>query len=130
MMMLPAVAPVASAYAPSVTSRRTVRLSLLVAGYLLVWGAVGIPLYTALRIVDHVVGDSHTITRHIAVGILTAAGLYQLSPLKSRRLGRCRSAVAQLSRDATRGGESCFPRRAPGSSPVRCSPRSRPSASS
>jgi len=99
-MMAPAVAPVATAYARTIPSHRAARLLLFVAGYLLVWAAVGIPVYGALRIVDHLVADSHVTTRSIAVVVLVVAGAYQLSPPKSRSLGRCRSELAQLAGDA------------------------------
>jgi predicted metal-binding membrane protein len=120
-MMAPAVAPVATAYARTIPSNRAARLALFVAGYLLVWAAVGIPVYGTLRIVDHLVTDSHVTTRNIAAVVLVVAGAYQLSPLKARSLGRCRSELAQLSgddnitgspaRDLTRGlhyGLSCL----------------------
>ena len=98
-MMLPALAAVASVHVRTSATNRAVRLSLFVGGYLLVWSAVGIPAYAVLRVVDHVVGDSDRIMRNIAVGILIAAGLYQLSTLKSRCLDRCRQPRPQLSRD-------------------------------
>ena len=107
-MMLPAVAPVASVYTRTITTNRVVRVSLFVGGYLLVWASVGIPVYGVLRVVDHVVGDSDTIMRNIAVGLLVATGLYQLSPLKSRFVSRCRSPLAQLSSyDNLKGGPLC-----------------------
>jgi predicted metal-binding membrane protein len=96
-MMAPAVAPVASLYARTITSDRTARLSLFVAGYLLVWALAGIPTYAVLRLVDRVVADDYTM-RIIAVGVLVAAGGYQLSPLKARCLRHCRSPLAQLLR--------------------------------
>ena len=97
-MMLPAVAPVVAVYERTITTNRTVRLSRFVAGYLLVWASAGIPVYGALRVVDRVVGDSDTIMRNVAVGVLVAAGLYQLTPFKSRYLGACRSPLPQFSR--------------------------------
>ena len=99
-MMLPALAPVASEYTRNVTSRRATRVGLVVVGYLLVWTAVGIPVYAALRVVDHVIGHPDTTMRNIAVGLVIAAGLYQLSPPKSRSLGRCRASLPKLSREA------------------------------
>jgi predicted metal-binding membrane protein len=98
-MMAPAVAPVAFAYARTITSNRVALVSLFVAGYLIVWAAVGIPVYGALRAADRLVADSDTTPRSIAVAVLVVAGLYQLSPLKARSLGRCRSVLAQLSGD-------------------------------
>src|SRR5213595_3960280 len=44
-MMLPSVAPTASLYAKTVRSNRTVRIAALVAGYLAVWAAAGVPAF-------------------------------------------------------------------------------------
>jgi predicted metal-binding membrane protein len=93
--MAPAVAPVASLYARTIKSDRFFRLSLFSLGYLAVWALAGVPTYAVLRLVDHV-GGSGTPMRYVAAGVLAAAGLYQLSPLKSRCLRHCRSPLAQL----------------------------------
>ena len=95
-MMLPAVAPVATLYARTIKTNRGARLSVFVAGYLIVWMAAGLPAYYALRVVDHFVEGSDSALRNIAVVTLLVAGLYQLSPLKSRCLRHCRSPLAQL----------------------------------
>jgi len=95
-MMLPAVAPVASLYVRTIVSDRPRRLALFLGGYLIVWAAVGIPTYVALRIVDDRVADSAATMRTIAVVLLAAAGIYQLTPLKAVCLRHCRSPLAQL----------------------------------
>ena len=95
-MMLPAVAPVASLYLRTIDSDRPRRLGLFVGGYLVVWAAAGIPAYIALRFVDDHVADSTATMRTIAVIVLAAAGLYQLTPLKTMCLRRCRSPLGQL----------------------------------
>jgi predicted metal-binding membrane protein len=95
-MMLPAVAPVATLYSRTIKSDRLPRLTLFVAGYLIAWTAAGVPAYYALRVVDHFAGDTDSAMRTIAASTLVAAGLYQLSPLKSRCLRHCRSPLAQL----------------------------------
>ena len=95
-MMLPAVAPVATLYSKTIRANRGMRLSLFVAGYLVVWILAGLPAYYVLRIVDHYAADSDTALRNIAVITLLATGAYQLSPLKSRCLRHCRSPLAQL----------------------------------
>src|SRR5205814_1862287 len=46
--------------------------------------------------VDKFTADSDTALRNIAAVILLAAGVYQLSPVKSRCLRHCRSPLAQL----------------------------------
>jgi len=78
-MMLPSAAPLVRLYAA--TAARTTPA--LVAGYLLVWAAVGVPAYVA----DVAFGPSAT----IAGAVLVAAGVYQLSPLKHACLSRCRT---------------------------------------
>jgi predicted metal-binding membrane protein len=95
-MMLPAVAPVASLYVLTIKSDKAKRVSLFVAGYLLAWTVAGIPFYAVLRWIDHVGGDSDTTLRNIAVVALVAAGVYQLTPLKTRCLRHCRSPLGQL----------------------------------
>ena len=97
-MMLPAVAPVATLYARTVKSDRAGRLALFVAGYVIAWSVVGMPAYFALRLVDHFARDNGSAMRNIAVVVLVGAGIYQLTPLKSRCLRHCRSPLAQLLR--------------------------------
>jgi predicted metal-binding membrane protein len=93
-MMLPAVAPVASLYMRTMATERRRRTLLFVGGYLAVWAAAGIPAYVALRIIDDHVGDATM--RVVAVVILAAAGVYQLTPLKAVCLRHCRSPLGQL----------------------------------
>jgi predicted metal-binding membrane protein len=80
-MMLPSAAPIVLLY-----GRRssTVDSTLLMAGYVLAWAAVGLAAYEiSMRVMDP--GDG-------AVGaVLLLAGIYQLTPLKSACLKRCRS---------------------------------------
>jgi len=95
-MMLPAVAPVATLYARTIRTNRGARLTLFVAGYLVVWTLAGVPAYYVLRIVDHFAADSDTALRNIAVITLLTTGVYQLTPLKTRCLRHCRSPLAQL----------------------------------
>ena len=95
-MMLPAVAPVASLYLRTIVSDRPRRLVLFVGGYLVVWATAGIPAYIALRFVDDRVADSTATMRTIAVVVLVAAGVYQLTPLKAVCLRHCRSPLGQL----------------------------------
>lgn len=95
-MMLPAVAPVASLYLRTIAADRGRRLTMFVGGYLIVWAVAGVPAYLSLRIVDNLVGESPATMRTIAVVVLGAAGLYQLTPLKAVCLRHCRSPLGQL----------------------------------
>lgn len=80
-MMLPSASPLVLLYA-----RRSTALDsgLLTAGYVAVWAVVGLAAYELdMRLPDP--GDA-------AVGaVLVLAGVYQLTPLKSACLKRCRS---------------------------------------
>ena len=95
-MMLPSVIPVVFAFIALVRPRgRTVLPATLafVAGYLVVWGLLGLP---ARGLVD---GAARLVARvpalaHGAGVVLVACGLYQLTPLKDACLVHCR--VPQL----------------------------------
>jgi predicted metal-binding membrane protein len=95
-MMLPAVSPVASLYLRTIHADQPLRAVVFVLGYLLVWAAVGVPAYVALRLVDERIADDETGLRILAVVLLLIAGVYQLTPLKQVCLRHCRSPVAQL----------------------------------
>lgn len=95
-MMLPAVAPVASLYLRTIVSDRPRRSMLFVGGYLAVWVAVGIPTYIALRVINDHAADKPATMRTVAVVILAAAGIYQLTPLKVVCLRHCRSPLGQI----------------------------------
>jgi predicted metal-binding membrane protein len=81
-MMLPSVAPFALLYARGATT--AMAPGLLAAGYLAVWAAVGIPAY----LIDRALGMDHPTA---TAGVLIAAGIYQLTPVKNACLRRCRS---------------------------------------
>lgn len=77
-MMLPSIAPLALLYRGSRTG--------LAIGYVAVWGATGLLPYVAME-------------RDVAVAlpiVLGLAGLYELSPLKTACLRRCRNAAVFL----------------------------------
>jgi predicted metal-binding membrane protein len=95
-MMLPAVAPVASLYVRSIRSNRTRRLIMFVGGYLIVWAAVGIPAYFALRIIDDHVVNARSTMRIVGAVVLATGGVYQLTPIKAMCLRHCRSPLGQL----------------------------------
>ncbi len=65
-----------------------------VAGYLLVWTVFGALAYALATLADRAAGQSMwlmTNASRIGGGVLIAAGLYQLSPLKSVCLKQCRT---------------------------------------
>jgi len=95
-MMLPSVAPTASLYARTVQSSRTVRVAGLVAGYLAVWAAAGLPAYGLARLTGWLTGKHPSAAHVLAVAVFAVCGVYQLSSLKYRCLAHCRSPLALL----------------------------------
>jgi len=95
-MMLPSVSPLASLYARTIQGRRPARIAGLVAGYLAVWAAAGLPAYGLARLAGWLTGQ-HPVAAHImTVAVFAVAGIYQLSPLKDRCLAHCRSPLGLL----------------------------------
>ncbi len=80
-MMLPSAAPLVLLYG---RRSNTLDSTLLMSGYLLVWAGVGLAAYAVdLRVMD---------PEDTVVGaVLIAAGVYQLTPLKTACLKRCRN---------------------------------------
>ena len=95
-MMLPSVTPVATLYARTVQANRTARIAGLVAGYLLVWVAAGLPAYGLAWLTGRLTGMHPGAAHILAVAVFAAAGLYQLTPLKDRCLSHCRSPLGLL----------------------------------
>jgi predicted metal-binding membrane protein len=95
-MMLPSVTPLASLYVRTVQSNRTVRLAALVAGYLAVWAAVGVPAFGLAWLTGWMTGRHPGAAHVLAVAIFAACGVYQLTRLKDRCLAHCRSPIALL----------------------------------
>ena len=79
-MMLPSAAPLVLLYGGRT---KTLDSTLLMAGYLLVWAAVGLAAYAVdSRVMDPPDG--------VRAGVLIGAGIYQFTPLKDACLRRCR----------------------------------------
>jgi predicted metal-binding membrane protein len=95
-MMMPSVAPTASLYARTVRSNRTVRIAGLVAGYLAVWAAAGLPAYGLAGLAGWASGQHPGAAHVVAVAVFAACGIYQLSSLKDRCLAHCRSPIGLL----------------------------------
>ena len=77
-MMLPSAAPLVLLYRRGASARQTLALA---SGYLLIWAGAGVPAYYAHELLPMSVGPL----------ALAAAGIYQLSPLKTACLRACRS---------------------------------------
>ena len=95
-MMLPSVAPTASLYARTFRENRTVRTGGLVAGYLAVWAAAGVPAYGLAWLAGWLTGKHPSAAHIMAVAVFAVCGIYQLSSLKDRCLAHCRSPLGLL----------------------------------
>jgi predicted metal-binding membrane protein len=89
-MMLPSAAPAATRIA-RLARGGTLRFTV---GYLAVWTAFGLVAYALFRVVTSL--DIGWLTwdeggAYLAGGVLVAAGVYELTPLKRRFLHRCRA---------------------------------------
>jgi len=95
-MMLPSVAPMATLYSRTVTSRRAQRLGLFGVGYLISWAATGVVAYTLAWTAGELAADAPDAARAVGVATFVAVGLYQLTPLKYRCLEHCRSPIGHM----------------------------------
>ncbi len=95
-MMFPSVIPVVLSYATFARGRgerATLAAALFVAGYLVVWAALGVPAHALLIAVAGVRDAVPAVAPLLpALGgvLLVACGVYQLTPLKDACLRHCR----------------------------------------
>jgi predicted metal-binding membrane protein len=103
-MMLPATAPMVLIFA-SAQGRRggaaAISTWIFVAGYLIVWAAVGVLVYVVVEagsdLATALAAAERSRWAPLALGAtLMVAGLYQFTPLKRACLGHCRSPLAFL----------------------------------
>jgi predicted metal-binding membrane protein len=98
-MMFPSLAPTVALYAKMTRRRAASRPLLFVGGYLLVWGAAGVGAYGLFELGRTVLGGDlawRTGGRWLAAGVLIAAALYELTPLKEVCLTKCRTPLGFL----------------------------------
>jgi predicted metal-binding membrane protein len=93
-MMFPAILPVIRIYRRAAGLGRAAPTPIFVAGYLLVWSAVGIPAYFAWRATQDPIANATPWAGRLAGAIFLVAALYQVSPLKSVCLRYCRSPMS------------------------------------
>jgi len=93
-MMLPAVLPVVRLYARAAAAGNAAPVGIFVAGYLGLWSAVGIPAFLAWSRLNGPVAHAYPWAGRFAGAVAVAAGLYQVSPLKSMCLRHCRSPIS------------------------------------
>jgi predicted metal-binding membrane protein len=99
-MMFPSIAPMVLTYERIQRGKRERGLPVtvgatcvFVAGYLVTWTATGLGFYAVLaaaRAVDLGVISWDQTGRYLAGGVIVAAGLYQIAPLKQTCLTKCR----------------------------------------
>ena len=98
-MMFPSVSPTVALYTRMKRGRDAVAPLLFTAGYLAVWSAAGVAAYGVFRAGRAVLGDQLAWDqggRWLAGGVLVAAAVYELTPLKNVCLSKCRSPLGYL----------------------------------
>jgi predicted metal-binding membrane protein len=108
-MMLPSAAPTVALYSV-MTRQRSPSLPLVfAAGYLVVWAATGVVAFLIALAGNRIAGDVlawQKAGREIAAATLILAAVYELTPLKTACLSKCRSPLGFLLgawRDGPRG---------------------------
>jgi predicted metal-binding membrane protein len=108
-MMLPSVSPTVALYAKMTRRRGAGRALIFASSYLFVWGAAGLLGYGLFELGRSLFGADlawRAGGRWFAGGVLAAAALYELTPLKDICLDKCRSPLGFLLgswRDGSRG---------------------------
>lgn len=100
-MMLPALSPLTTVYLRSIRSTRSaavraVRTVALVVGYLVAWAVFGAVAFAAALLTARLATGAPDVAPWVGAGVVAAAGIYQLTPLKDFCLRHCRSPVAFL----------------------------------
>lgn len=100
-MMLPSAAPTISLFALARGDREraaSLQTGVFVVGYLLAWTAVGLSAYGVARALGGASPLDAMWSRRLEAAAFAAAGLYELTPLKSACLAHCRSPLGFLVR--------------------------------
>ena len=98
-MMFPSVSPTVALYSRMTRSREPLAPLVFAGGYLLTWTAAGLLAFGISDFGGSLLGDQLAWNRSgkwVAGGILVAAALYELTPLKDVCLGKCRSPLGFL----------------------------------
>ena len=108
-MMLPSLSPTVALYSRMTRQHGFDRPLLFTAAYVIVWGAAGLVAYGIYRAGRALLGQQlawHSGGRWVTAGVLVAAAVYELTPMKDACLSKCRSPVGFLMgnwRDGRRG---------------------------
>jgi predicted metal-binding membrane protein len=98
-MMFPSVAPTVALYSRMTRQRSPLSPLVFTAGYLAVWGGVGVFAFAIAAAGSRVAGDVLSWDaggRWVAAATLVLAAVYELTPLKDVCLGKCRSPLGFL----------------------------------
>lgn len=100
-MMLPALSPLTAVYLRSIRSTRSAALRAartvaLVTGYLVAWAVFGAVAFAAAQLATWLAMGVPDAAPWVGAGVVGAAGIYQVTPLKDFCLRHCRSPVAFL----------------------------------
>jgi predicted metal-binding membrane protein len=93
-MMLPAILPVVRLYSRAAARGTVAPVLVFVAGYLLVWSAVGLPVFLVWRRLRGPLAEANPWAGRLAGVVALAAAVYQVSPLKTLCLRHCRSPLS------------------------------------
>jgi predicted metal-binding membrane protein len=107
-MMLPSVAPTVALYSSMTRSRAPLAPLVFASGYFVTWAAAGVLAFAVAGLIGGLAGEHlawNRSGRWVAGGILFAAALYELTPLKDICLRKCQSPLGFLL-GSWRGGRS------------------------
>jgi predicted metal-binding membrane protein len=98
-MMFPSVAPTVALYSRMTRERSAAAPLVFTSSYLLTWGGAGVAAFVVSDAGGRVLGDAllwDRAGRWLAGGILLAAAVYELTPMKNVCLSNCRSPLGFL----------------------------------
>jgi predicted metal-binding membrane protein len=90
-MMFPAISPIVGLYGKARAKGRVAPLLAFLAGYSVLWSALGVPGYVGWRALMNPIAEGRPWAGRLAGVVLVAAAAWQISPVKSLCLGHCRS---------------------------------------
>ena len=90
-MMYPAISPIVRLYGRDRAKGRVAPLLAFLAGYTVLWSALGVPGYVGWRLLMDPIAEGRPWAGRLAGFVLVAAAVWQLTPVKSLCLGHCRS---------------------------------------
>jgi predicted metal-binding membrane protein len=93
-MMFPTIVPVVMTFRRAAVRRQVASTPMFIAGYLIVWSAVGVPTFYAWRALQGPVSADTPWAARLAGSVFLVAAAYQLSPLKSVCLRHCRTPMS------------------------------------